>query len=109
MLRDAVEERGMSALVCSDGKEVADRVVQELEGEKPLFDPLLALNNHFFCEALRCGGLYLMALNEQGEHYCPLCEFEKHASGFDAKSTIAANADAMLEHCRTEGLLPVEQ
>jgi hypothetical protein len=109
MLRDAVTERGMDKLVSRDGREACDRMIQEMEGQAPLFDPLLALNNHFWSEALRCGGLYLMGLNEQAEHYCPICEFERHVKGFDAKVRIGENADAMLEHCRTEGLLPVQQ
>lgn len=106
MLRAAVDERGMNDLVAHDGKAAADNLVAELQGEPTRFDPLMELNNHFWAEALRCGGLYLMGLNEKGEHYCPICEFEAHGTRFDAKTQIGECADAMLAHCREEGLLP---
>jgi hypothetical protein len=109
LLRAAVDERGMNDLVAKDSKAATDNLVAEMEGAPTSFDPLMSLNNHFFGEALRCGGLYLMALNDKGEHYCPICEFEKHGKDFNAKAQVAASADAMLAYARDEGLLPKVQ
>jgi hypothetical protein len=109
LCRDAVDERGMSPLVAADGEEAMERTVEELQGGKAKFDPLMSLHWHWTNSALRNGGLYLMGQNETGEnegHYCPVCEFAKHMAGFDAKSAIGGIADQMAEHCRAEGLIP---
>jgi hypothetical protein len=108
MCRDAIESRGMSGLVAGSGEEAFDRMADELHGGTPPFDPLMSLNWHFTNAALASGGLYLMSQNPDDPegHYCPLCEFTKHAEGFDAPSAVAHVADQMLEHCRTEGLVP---
>lgn len=113
LLRKAVDERGMTSLVARDGKAALDNMVAELQGGAPAdFDPLMALNNHFWFEVLRCGGLYLMAQDPSGAndgHYCPLCEFEKHSNGFVAADAVATVADQIAEHCRAQGLLPKVQ
>lgn len=99
----------MTSLVAADGEEAAERTVDELEGRPAKFDPLMSMNWHWTGNAMRCGGLYLMAQNETGEndgHYCPVCEFVKHSEGFDAKREIEAVADQMAAHCRAEGLIP---
>lgn len=111
MCREAVDLRGMSSLVARSGKEAVDRAMEEANGADPkeTFDPLMALNGHFWSEALRCGGLYLMGQNETGEnggHYCPVCEFEKRSKGFVAKDAIGDIADQMAAWAREQGLLP---
>jgi hypothetical protein len=111
MCRNAVDERGMSGLVARNGKEAADNAVDELQGGSPPFDPLMSMNWHWSAEAMRCGGLYLMTVDtetnpENEGHYCPICEFVKHAKGFDAKEAIGNIADQMAVHARAEGLIP---
>lgn len=101
----------MSCLVSRDGKDATEKMVSELQGgdAKTTFDPLLSLNSHFSAEALRCGGLYIMGQNDTGEndgHICPVCEFVKHAKGFDAKEAIGNIADQMAEWARSEGMIP---
>ncbi len=88
MMRKSIDERGMSGLVAKS------------------VDPLMSQNWHWTNEALRCGGLYVMTLKEDGTHYCPLCEFEAHAEGFVAQEAIDSVSDQMAAWCRSEGLLP---
>ena len=81
-------------------------MVTELQGGKSNFDPLMAMNNHWWSSALEDGGAYLMGQDEQGRPYCPICEYEKHAEGFDARSASGTVADQMQTYCRDEGLIP---
>lgn len=118
LMRDAIDDRGMSGLVAKDGETALENELAQLEAAKsgdpephkaaPL-DPLMSMHWHFTNDALRCGGLYLMGAREDGQndgHYCPICEFEKHAEGFVAKEAIGSVADQMAEYCRAEGLIP---
>jgi hypothetical protein len=117
LMRDAVDARGMSSLVAKDGQTAMANELAQLEAAQagdpephkaaPL-DPLMSLHWHFANEALRCGGLYLMGQNDDGKndgHFCPVCEFEKHAEGFVAKEAIGSVADQIADHCRAEGLI----
>lgn len=117
LMRDAVDARGMSGLIAKDGETALENEVAQLEAAKAgdpepykaaPFDPLMSLHWHFTNDALRCGGLYLMGENPDAEdkHFCPICEFEKHAEGFVAKEAIGSIADQMAAHCRAEGLIP---
>ncbi|TAN09876.1 MAG: hypothetical protein EPN45_07230 [Rhizobiaceae bacterium] len=111
MCRAAIEERGMSGLVARDGKEATDNAMEELQGGNPPFDPLMSMNWHWSGEAMRCGGLYLMAVDPENNpdnegHYCPICEFAKHSEGFEAKVAIDMIADQMADYARAEGLIP---
>ena len=114
MCRAAVDARGMSSLVSRSGQEAVTRMTDELQGEdsKATFDPLMPLHNHFWGEALRCGGLYIMGQNETGEnegHYCPVCEFVKHSPGFSAEESIGSITDQMLSWAREQALIPKVQ
>ena len=112
MCRAAVADRGLGDLVAKSGSEAANDAMAELRGEESKFDPLMSMHWHWTNEALRCGGLYLMSKNETGENdgeYCPICEFEKHASGFVANDAIGMVADQMQVHARSEGLIPIKQ
>lgn len=114
VIRDSIEERDMSKLVAQSGKEAADNFVAELEGGEAPFDPLMSHHWHWVNGALRNGGLYLMTVDEKANpgnegHFCPLCEYEKHMEGFDAKKDVDSVSDQMLEHCRKIGLLPKVQ
>jgi hypothetical protein len=105
MCRKAVADRGMDGLVAGSGEEAADNVVEAR------FDPLMSLNWHFTADAMRCGGLYLMADDPSGAnggHYCPICEFVKNAKDYDPEWHIGNIADQLRAHARAEGLL-VEQ
>lgn len=109
MCREAVTDRGMYGLVLKSGKAAVDNIVEELQGGEPAFDPLMSLNNHFWGEALRCGGLYLMGQNETGEnggHYCPICELEKNSRAYIAKEAIGSIADQMRDHAIKQKMIP---
>lgn len=119
MARDAVEDKGLTGLVAKSGEAAMEAQARELDefrqkGEispqtfKETFDPLMSINWHFSGEALRCGGLYLMAQREDLEndgHYCPICEFEKHQPGFVAAEAFGSVTSQMREWCITEGLI----
>lgn len=123
MMRDAVEERGLSNLVAKSGEAAIDNEVRQLEehqqtGEvseetlKETFDPLISMNWHWCNNALRNGGLYIMGQNEDGVndgHYCPICEYVKHVEGFEAKSEIESVADQMRAYCVEQKLVPAVQ
>jgi hypothetical protein len=114
IMREEVEAHGLSALVSSNGEELLARTVEELKGGdlKRTFDPLMSMNYHFTNNALTCGGLYLMGQNDTGENdgeFCPVCEFEKHSKGFDARTQISRVADQMAEWARSENLIPKTQ
>ena len=109
--KEAVKSRGMWDLVARNGEEAAENLMTEAQGGKAPFDPLMSMNNHWWGNALQNGGLYLMnldlAANPENEgHYCPLCEYEKHSKGFDAKAAVEQVADQMLQYCRSERLVP---
>lgn len=105
MCREAISTRGMDGLVAKSGEEAAEHMVEELKGGKAPFDPLMSMHWHWTNEALRNGGLYLMGVDEDGNPYCPICEFEKHMTGFDAARDIGMIADQMQAHARAEGLI----
>lgn len=107
--RDAIRERGMYDLVLKSGEAALENIEKELKGDTAHFDPLMAMNNHWWGAALQAGGLYLMGEAPDGSnegHYCPLCEFEKHSEGFVAEEAVGAIADQMADHARKEGLIP---
>lgn len=109
MCREAISQRGMEGLIAKSGEQAVKNAMAELEGEKPPFDPLMSMNWHWYSAALKNGGLYLMEQDPSGAnegHYCPLCEFTKHAKGFDGKTEIEKVADQMAAWCREQGLIP---
>lgn len=72
------------------------------------FDPLFSLSNHFMCEALQSGGLYLMGAPPDGSNdgqYCPICEFSKHSKDFDAKEQVGNIVGQMATWARDKGLI----
>lgn len=106
-MREAIAMRGMDGLGAKSGEEAADNTEIELMGGEAPFDPHMSMHWHFSNAALSSGGLYLIAENPDAPdgHYCPVCEFEKHAKGFVAKEAVDDVADQMLEYCRAEGLV----
>lgn len=111
MMRQSIQDRGMWQLVPTSGEEAAARMVEDLETEqssKKNFDPLMSMYWHFMNEALRCGGLYLLSdcdNPDNDNHYCPVCEFEKHIPDWNSKQSIEQVADGMAEWCRAEKLI----
>lgn len=117
MMRDAIDQRGMTGLVAKSGEAAVEDQVRQLEeaqatgsvSDKTIsetFDPLMSMHWHFMNEALRCGGLYLMGQTEDGSndgHYCPVCEFKKNQEGFVAEEAIGSVADQMREWCIEQG------
>lgn len=109
MMRDAIEEAGMSSLVAINGEEAAKNMATELEGGEAPFDPLMSMHWHWMISAMRIGGLYLLGQTEDGSNdgqFCPVCEFAKNWPGFDAKEDIETVAKQMQAHCRERGLIP---
>lgn len=106
-MREAIAMRGMDSLGAKSGKEAADNAEVELMGGDAPFDPHMSMHWHFTNAALKAGGLYLVAENPDDPegHFCPICEFEKHATNFVAKDAVGHIADQMLAYCRKEGLV----
>lgn len=117
MLRDAIEQRGLSGLVGKSGEELMENTVAQIEGTKSVketFDPLANATWMIYGRALQLGGLYLL----QEDDICPICEAIVHrADGYDANETVPSEeetekfwidgpTDATLEQARELGLTP---
>ncbi len=122
VMRDAVESRGMTGLVAKSGEDaVADQVRQLKEAQRTgsvseqttrdTFDPLMSMHWHWMNGALKNGGLYLMSQNPDDAegNYCPVCEYAKNVSDFDAKKEIENVADQMRAYCVEQKLIPGAQ
>lgn len=119
MMREEIEQRGLTGLVAKSGEAALAAEVRQLEEAKATgtiserttketFDPLMSMHWHFTNNALECGGLYLMGSREDGKNdgeYCPVCEFEAHQEGFVAKDAVGAVADQMRVYCIEQGLI----
>lgn len=78
-LRKEVTDAGMFHLVSKSGVQAVVRMTKELKGNATVPDPLLEAHNMIVSRGIECLGLGLMAKPEDGsEHYCPLCEVDKH-------------------------------
>lgn len=108
-LRKAIEDRGLSHLVAKDGETAASNMKAELEGQKSPqnYDPLMDAHWMITNRALKMGGLYLMTVDADGNHYCPLCEVGKH--GGNPQEWIDGCTDSILAHCQTNGLTTPKQ
>lgn len=115
-MREAIEHRGLGGLVSKSGEAAMDAEVRKIEEAnrsgkvsdqtlKETFDPLMSMHWHYTNNALQCGGLYLLSQKEDGGDYCPVCEFEKHQSGFVAAESFARVAEQMREYCIEQGLI----
>ncbi len=103
MLKDAVEERGLSKYVAKDGVEAARRLVV---GE---FDPLMGAHNRILENVVQMMGSAVLLTSG-----CPLCEISKwHTEGCKDPSCAVTSydhwvdkaADESLEVARERGLL----
>lgn len=102
--REAIATRGLEHLVAKDGHEAMARMVKEVEGTKTRqdYDPLMDLHWNLHTAALKCGGIYLLGMKEDGSQYCPLCEAAHH--GVEPQEWINQASDVILEHCQKNGL-----
>jgi hypothetical protein len=76
-LRAAIDARGLTPFVPTDGNEAMERTVKELqEGvSKQSFDPLMMAHNLIVSHCLDIAGLELLTNNDDGSERCPLCFF----------------------------------
>lgn len=114
MCRKAIDDNGLTPLVPTDAETAFEKMIAPLEGTKPedAFDPLMSMNWHYSNIALENGGLYLMTQTEDGSndgHYCPMCEIEKHTTGFSCEESTDSVAKQMATWAREKELLPKVQ
>lgn len=102
-LKIALELRGLMGLVAKNGDVAMSQMVDQLNGEEgpESYDPLMAANFAIWGNALRLGGLYLMAEKD----LCPICESEKN-DAYPAEWWITNAADEQLARARKLGLVP---
>jgi hypothetical protein len=110
MIRESVKSHNMDHLGAKSGEQAITNIQRELNAEttKDDFDPNMSHNWHWVNCALENGGLYLMGKNEDGSNdgdYCPVCEYEAHCDGWEAKVEIDKVSKSMQEFCRENGLL----
>lgn len=107
MMRDSIDEHGMTSLVAKSGEEAMENTLAEFQGQEAPFDPLMSMHWHWTNSALHNGGLYLLGLDENGKEYCPVCEFMTHLDSFvNPKKEIDDVSKEMVKYCREKGLIP---
>lgn len=110
-LRAAVKNKGLWPFVSGSGEDLVERLKKELGNELTIPDPLMTAHNMILGRALEAGGLYLMSKPPDAEHYCPLCELNKHAKqpppGGGVPSTwwINGSTDKILADFKKQGWL----
>jgi hypothetical protein len=114
MCEEAINNSGLAPLAAKSRLDAEQRVSAFVDGGLSLaaFEPFISLSDHWFNQALRCGGVGLLCANPTGEndgHYCPICEFEKHSEDFDAMGEITAVAQEMATWARQHHLIPMVQ
>lgn len=104
-LRQTIIDKGMMNLVSNSGQEAMSEMVAELKDEAHKYDPLMAAHNMITAAALEAGGLYIMTVDEDDNHYCPLCEVKENMGEEMVKDWIDGSTDACLEYSKANGLL----
>jgi hypothetical protein len=110
-LKDAIESRGMMALVAKNGEIACKQVSAQIHGDTSThnYDPLMSANFAIWNQALSSFGLSMMAEDAP----CPLClktEIEANCTEPDCgKQTgdmwIEFAAEEQLAYCRNRGLV----
>lgn len=102
-LRTAIKERGLNHLGAQTGRDAVRNAVTELEGrgDENEFDPLMACNNMIMANGLRILGLGVMAVKEDGTHFCPICE----ATKVYEEQWITGPSDSALQLAKEKGLV----
>lgn len=98
-LRLAIDKRGLSQFVAKSGQEVARKMVDEEADKKANFEPLMGAFMNIVQNAVRIGGMYLLA-----DDFCPICESEKNG-GPPADWWIDNAADNELQRAVELGLI----
>jgi len=107
-LRTEIENQGMASMIPETAEQARASVITALEEaqtgvQEGPFDPLLTAVFQIYGNAVRTGGLYLLA----GD-YCPLCEVRKHVPAAENNADalwISGCVTAIAEHVRENGLL----
>ena len=111
-LRQAITDRGLDKFVSNSGEDAAQKLANQLEpgmGKVESYDPLMNAFISIMSNALDNGGPYLLMEDPDGNHYCPLCEAEKHSGNPGiAERWIGYASDEQLECAREYGLIPPE-
>jgi hypothetical protein len=111
MLRLAIETRGLSQFVVTDGETAMKQALDQLDGHDAPYDPLASCAWMIMGRATQQGGLYLMT----GD-YCPICEAVKHTN-LDGVPVPQAEvekhwtdgpADAALAECKRLGMVQTQ-
>lgn len=104
-LRTAIKNRGLDHLGAKTTEQLHADMVDQLRGSQTDYDPLMDCYWMISNRAIEMGGLYMMTVKENGEHYCPVCEaIEK--GGQTEQYWIDGPADAALKHAQKKGLVP---
>jgi hypothetical protein len=114
MCKTVVALYGLESLVCVSQADLQDRLIREAErGPDPTtFDPLLALSNYLYAEALRRRGPQVLSRNLKGDndgHYCPLCELAKTDTDFVSRTVVEQVVAQMADWARSVNLIPGKQ
>lgn len=121
MMRQAVEDRGMTHLIKTAQENVEAAKDQFNNNRGPVadeYDPLMSMWWMVAGRAIQMGGMYLM---QPGEEFCPVCEAIENLTGVPGlkidgvdvestgenveKSWIHGPADAAFEECVRLGLI----
>ncbi len=104
-LRKAIEDKGLGHLVSKNGKQVAERLKKELKDEHTIDDPLMSAWFAIMNNALESGGAYLLVMDENGNHYCPMCEGNKHVGKGTDDWFITNSVNEQFNKAKKAGLL----
>lgn len=104
-LRQSIIDNGMGHLIAPSGEDAIKRMEKELRGEIAVFDPLITAYHMITSNAIRVVGIPLMALDDSGNHYCPLCEIKKSLGEGEDEEWVKNATNGCLEYCGEENLL----
>lgn len=101
-LKEEIKRRKLWHLVPKDTMDLEEMFQQppEIRDKDPLLTSVMALSY----TAIRCGGTYLNDKDENGNHYCPLCEANKHLAPDEGEAWINACVEAQVRRATKEGL-----
>lgn len=105
-MREAVDDRGLTAFVAQCSEEAAKVITAQLEGEADpaqAFDPLMNANFAIWSAFIEDAGIEWLAFEG-----CPLCEIGRQDDGLPAE-WINGSADGQLARARNLGLAPQVQ
>ncbi len=74
-MKAEIEKLGLSQFISKNSKEAFNRMTSDaVDLDVMPADPLMMANNMIWSRSIEHLGLYLMAVKEDGSHFCPLCE-----------------------------------